>query len=83
MVGYDCTISIQTGSGGPIAIVTLNRPELRKALSLKLMLDLIAALDDIGCNQTENLRRVCIRLAEPPRVYLSVRISCLAAYGIG
>ncbi len=31
-----------------IAVVTLNRPERRNALSLELMLDLIAALDDIG-----------------------------------
>jgi enoyl-CoA hydratase/carnithine racemase len=33
-----------------IAVVTLNRPERRNALSLELMLDLIAALDEIGRN---------------------------------
>jgi enoyl-CoA hydratase/carnithine racemase len=33
---------------GAIAIVTLNRPERRNALSLELMLDLIAALEEIG-----------------------------------
>ena len=35
----------------PIAIVTLNRPERRNALSLELMQDLIAALDEIGRNR--------------------------------
>ena len=33
---------------GPVAIVTLNRPERRNALSLGLMLELIACLDEIG-----------------------------------
>jgi enoyl-CoA hydratase/carnithine racemase len=33
---------------GAIAIVTLNRPERRNALSLSLMLDLIRCLDDFG-----------------------------------
>jgi enoyl-CoA hydratase/carnithine racemase len=33
---------------GSLAIVTLNRPERRNALSLDLMLELIAALDEIG-----------------------------------
>jgi enoyl-CoA hydratase/carnithine racemase len=33
---------------GPIAVVTLNRPERRNALSLELMLELIGALDAIG-----------------------------------
>ncbi|HTX37341.1 MAG TPA: enoyl-CoA hydratase [Bryobacteraceae bacterium] len=33
---------------GPAAIVTLNRPERRNALSLGLMLELIACLDEIG-----------------------------------
>jgi enoyl-CoA hydratase/carnithine racemase len=33
-----------------IAIVTLNRPERRNALSLELMLDLLAALQEIGRN---------------------------------
>jgi enoyl-CoA hydratase/carnithine racemase len=35
---------------GPVAVVTLNRPQRRNALSLELMLDLIAALDEIGRN---------------------------------
>ena len=43
-------MNIQIAHKGPIAIVTLNRPERRNALSLELMLDLIAALDDIGRN---------------------------------
>ena len=33
---------------GSLAVLTLNRPERRNALSLQLMLDLIAALDEIG-----------------------------------
>ena len=33
---------------GPIAIVTLNRPQRRNALSLELMLDLIGGLEEIG-----------------------------------
>jgi len=33
---------------GPVAVVTLNRPERRNALSLALMQDLIACLDEIG-----------------------------------
>jgi enoyl-CoA hydratase/carnithine racemase len=41
-------MNIQVVREGPIAIVTLNRPERRNALSLELMLDLIAALDEIG-----------------------------------
>jgi enoyl-CoA hydratase/carnithine racemase len=35
---------------GPIAILTLNRPERRNALSLDLMLDLLACLDDVDGN---------------------------------
>jgi len=35
-------------SAGPIAVVTLNRPERRNALSLGLMLELTACLDWIG-----------------------------------
>lgn len=34
--------------GGPAAIVTLNRPQRRNALSLELMLELIAAFDEIA-----------------------------------
>ncbi|HTS64255.1 MAG TPA: enoyl-CoA hydratase [Candidatus Acidoferrales bacterium] len=40
--------TIQLTREGPIAVVTLNRPEKRNALSLELMLELIAALDEIG-----------------------------------
>jgi enoyl-CoA hydratase/carnithine racemase len=43
-------MNIQIAHEGPIAVVTLNRPERRNALSLELMLDLIAALDEIGRN---------------------------------
>src|ERR1035437_10937138 len=44
-------MNIQISREGPIAIVTLNRPERRNALSLELMLDLIAGLDEIGRNR--------------------------------
>ena len=44
-------MNIQIAHEGPTAIVTLNRPERRNALSLELMLDLIAALDEIGRNR--------------------------------
>jgi enoyl-CoA hydratase/carnithine racemase len=43
-------MNIEIAHEGPIAVVTLNRPERRNALSLELMLDLIAALDEIGRN---------------------------------
>jgi enoyl-CoA hydratase/carnithine racemase len=33
---------------GPVAVLTLNRPQRRNALSLNLMLELIACLDGIG-----------------------------------
>jgi enoyl-CoA hydratase/carnithine racemase len=36
---------------GAIAVVTLNRPQRRNALSLDLMLELIACLDEIGRNR--------------------------------
>src|ERR1035437_9861269 len=44
-------MNIQISREGPIAIVTLNRPERRNALSLELMLDLIAAVEEIGRNR--------------------------------
>ena len=44
-----------------IAIVTLNRPERRNALSLELMLDLIAALEEIG--RTRETRAVILAAA--------------------
>ena len=43
-------MNIQVAREGPTAIVTLNRPERRNALSLELMLDLLAALEEIGRN---------------------------------
>ena len=44
-MNYD---AIQVTHEGPAAVVTLNRPEKRNALSLELMLELIGALDEIG-----------------------------------
>jgi enoyl-CoA hydratase/carnithine racemase len=44
-MNYD---AIQVTHEGPVAVVTLNRPEKRNALSLELMLELIGALDEIG-----------------------------------
>jgi enoyl-CoA hydratase/carnithine racemase len=41
---------IATRIEGATAIVTLNRPQRRNALSLDLMLELLAALDEIGAN---------------------------------
>ena len=46
---------------GPLAIVTLNRPERRNALSLELMTELIACLKEIGSNR--ELRVVILRAA--------------------
>src|SRR3954470_13826042 len=43
-------MNIEIAYEGATAVVTLNRPERRNALSLELMLDLIAALDEIGRN---------------------------------
>jgi enoyl-CoA hydratase/carnithine racemase len=43
-------MNLEIAHEGPTAVVTLNRPERRNALSLELMLDLIAALDEIGRN---------------------------------
>jgi enoyl-CoA hydratase/carnithine racemase len=43
-------MNIEIAYEGETAVVTLNRPERRNALSLELMLDLIAALDEIGRN---------------------------------
>jgi enoyl-CoA hydratase/carnithine racemase len=36
---------------GTVAVVTLNRPQRRNALSLDLMLELIRCLDEAGCNR--------------------------------
>src|ERR1019366_577667 len=49
--GKGTRMNIQIAREGPVAIVTLNRPERRNALSLELMLDLIAALEEIGRNR--------------------------------
>jgi enoyl-CoA hydratase/carnithine racemase len=40
--------SISVQSEGPSAVVTLNRPQRRNALSLELMLELVDALDTVG-----------------------------------
>ena len=40
--------TIQVTLDGQIAVVTLNRPEKRNALSLELMLELLGGLDEIG-----------------------------------
>ena len=42
---------IQVSHEGPVAVVTLNRPEKRNALSLELMLELLGALGEIGGSQ--------------------------------
>jgi enoyl-CoA hydratase/carnithine racemase len=44
-------MNLQVTQEGPTAIVTLNRPERRNALSLELMQDLIAALEEVGRNR--------------------------------
>ena len=40
--------NLSVSSEGPVATLTLNRPQRRNALSLALMLELIAALDEIS-----------------------------------
>ncbi len=59
------SISFQTE--GRIAIITLNRPQRRNALSLELMTELIACLDEIG--RDRSLRAVV--LAAAGRVFCS------------
>jgi enoyl-CoA hydratase/carnithine racemase len=54
-------MNIQIAHEGSVAILTLNRPERRNALSLELMLDLIAALDRIG--RERELRAVILAAA--------------------
>jgi enoyl-CoA hydratase/carnithine racemase len=44
-------MNLQVSQEGTTAIVTLNRPERRNALSLELMQDLIGALEEIGRNR--------------------------------
>src|SRR5690242_2208452 len=53
--------TIQVTQEGPVAVVTLNRPEKRNALSLELMLELIAAIEDIG--QSTEARAVILAAA--------------------
>ena len=60
-------MNIEITYEGATAIVTLNRPERRNALSLELMLELIAALDQIGRNG--EVRAVI--LAEAGKVFCS------------
>jgi len=43
--------NIRMAREGPAAVVTLNRPQRRNALSLGLMLELIGCLDEIGRNR--------------------------------
>ena len=40
--------NLLTSHEGPVAVVTLNRPQRRNALSLDLMLELTACLDELG-----------------------------------
>ena len=47
------------GQGGSIAVVTMNRPEKRNALSLEMMRELIAAFRDI--DRDENVSAVILR----------------------
>ena len=54
-------------SEGPIAVITLNRPQRRNALSLDLMLELISCLDEVG--RDHNARAVI--LAAEGKVFCS------------
>jgi enoyl-CoA hydratase/carnithine racemase len=60
-------MNVEISREGAIAIVTLNRPERRNALSLELMLDLIAALEETG--RDSEIRAVI--LAASGRVFCS------------
>jgi enoyl-CoA hydratase/carnithine racemase len=53
--------SISFETEGPIAVVTLNRPQRRNALSLELMTELIACLNEIG--RDRSLRAVILAAA--------------------
>ena len=44
-------LHIDIACEGPIAIITLNRPQRRNALSLELMLELLECLDQLGRNR--------------------------------
>ena len=60
-------MNIQIAHEGPTAVVTLHRPERRNALSLELMLELIAALDEIGRDRETR----AVILAAAGKVYCS------------
>src|SRR5208283_6141343 len=53
--------SISFATEGQVAIVTLNRPQRRNALSLELMTELIACLNEIG--RDRSLRAVILAAA--------------------
>jgi len=53
--------NILLDTDGPISIVTLNRPQRRNALSLELMTEMIACLDEIA--RDPNVRVVLLRSA--------------------
>src|SRR5436305_12134754 len=59
--GEGSRMNIQVVREGSTAIVTLNRPERRNALSLELMLELITALEAIG--KDRELRAVILAAA--------------------
>lgn len=59
--------SLLTTSDGPVGVVTLNRPNRRNALSLELMLELIACLDELGRNS--EIR--CVILAAAGKAFCS------------
>src|SRR5690242_1647899 len=46
---------------GPVAVVTLNRPQRRNALSLELMLELIRCLDEAG--RSREIRAIILAAA--------------------
>jgi enoyl-CoA hydratase/carnithine racemase len=55
---YQC---ISFGTEGQIALITLNRPQRRNALSLELMTELIQCLSEVGCDRS--LRAVILAAA--------------------
>ena len=62
---------------GVVAAITLNRPERRNALSLELMLELVACLDELG--RDREIRVVILRGAQD-RVRSQYRIRALIDY---
>ncbi len=58
----EATVSnLEVAREGPLAVITLNRPQRRNALSLDLMRELIACLDEIGRNR--DIRAVILAAA--------------------